>query len=92
MIYTATPLSTLVARIFQYLHSNAEEGEGLSWGDKNDEFNWIMECEDENEGLKPGNVVHLKSKCRDAGGGAYRHSNGEDGASWGERVSRLQVQ
>jgi hypothetical protein len=70
----------------RYLHSNAEEGEGLSWGEKNDEFNWTIECENEDEGLTPGSVVHLKSKFS---GGVYWHSNGEDGASWGERDAAL---
>ena len=63
----------------------------MSWGcERNDNSNWIIECEDEDQGLKSGSVVHLKSKfhLRDFQD-KFLQSNSRLGIGWGEKNKDL---
>ena len=61
----------------------------MSWGsERNDDLNWIIECEDEDQGLMPGSVVHLKSKLHQEGK-YLQYTQPSRELAWGEKDAEL---
>ena len=73
----------------QFLHSNADAGDGFSWGDeRHPQHSWVLEW-DTAGALVSGTTVFLRRSACGARSEAYLHSNMEEeegaGMSWGGR-------
>lgn len=78
----------IIGRCFGgYFHSNHGEGQGMSWGGKNDEVNWVLEFDDPVSSERGQMDVHIRSRTT----GLYFHSNHDEGMgmSWGGKRGDL---
>lgn len=48
-----------------YLHSNAAEGDGASWGSRRDDLNWVVEFTEQPQ-PQPSDLEHAERGCGDA--------------------------